>query len=259
MPAPRVIRLPDGRVVRLNDPEVEPFVEEYVDGVWVKPAGPVYTDSIWVGKGLSDSEIMALGMEPKKPKFNSERIDNAYKIAFQKHKGQTRKGTQTPYVVHPCSVAYYLMSLPNIKEDVVIAGILHDTLEDTSYTPEELERDFGPNILRLVQSVSEPDVSADMSDGEKKRSWKNRKQHTVDSLKDAGQETLYISLADKLSNLRDISDDYSSIGEKVWDKFRATREDVAWYYRSLRDIFKARIPENPLFNIYDKLVDETFS
>jgi len=98
-----------------------------------------------------------------------------------------------------------------------------------------------------------------MPDEEKKASWKDRKQHTIDSLQNAGEDTLYISLADKLSNFRDISDDYTRIGEKVWDKIRATKKQTSWYYRSLRDIFKARIPENPLFKLFDKVVEEFFS
>lgn len=187
-----------------------------------------------------------------------DRIEKALEVSFERHRSQKRKVNGAPYIVHIWDVAKYLLSEPNVPEDVVIAGILHDTLEDTDYSPEELEREFGKKVLDLVNIATEPGHNIRTSRKEKKRTWKSRKQHTIDSCRKASSEGMMVLLADKLSNLQSIRESYVAIGESIWEHFNAPKHDIEWYYRSLRSEFKVKIEETRIFKIFDKLVDEVF-
>lgn len=100
------------------------------------------------------------------------KIHNAIIFASIKHQNQKRKGTNLPYIVHPMEVMQILTE-NGCNENVIVAGILHDTLEDTDTTPQEIEKEFGKDILAIVQTESE----------DKSKTWKERKQHTIDCLK----------------------------------------------------------------------------
>lgn len=152
------------------------------------------------------------------------RVHNAIIFAAMKHKDQKRKGTDIPYIVHPMEVMQILTAM-SCPENVVVAGILHDTLEDTDTSPEEIRDIFGDEVLKIVQTESE----------DKSKTWKERKQHTVDSLRTDTRETKIVCLADKLSNLRSIYADFLSVGNKVWERFNAPKESVKWYYESIAD------------------------
>lgn len=154
-------------------------------------------------------------------------IQKAIIFATLKHEGQKRKGTNIPYIVHPMEVMQILTEC-RCSDDVIIAGILHDTLEDTGTTPQEIEKEFGSAVLKLVQSESE----------DKSKTWKERKQATIDQLKTASAETRIICFADKLSNLRSIKRDLDAIGEELWDRFNAEVSSIKWYYSTLGEIFK---------------------
>lgn len=108
----------------------------------------------------------------------SVNIQKAIVFATQKHEGQKRKGTDIPYIVHPMEVMQILTDM-HCEEAVIIAGILHDTLEDTDTTPEEIREAFGENVLAIVQTESE----------DKSKTWKERKQRTVDELTEASTES----------------------------------------------------------------------
>ena len=155
------------------------------------------------------------------------RIDKAIDMASKAHAGQLRKGTDIPYISHPLAVAM-ILSQHGCSEDEIIAGILHDTLEDTEITFEQISEQFGPEVARLVTSCSEPDGEL---------SWEERKQNTIEKLKIAPDDVRRVSCADKLHNIRSIAEDYSQIGDKLWDRFKRGKEDLANYYRSLADSF----------------------
>jgi (p)ppGpp synthase/HD superfamily hydrolase len=185
-------------------------------------------------------------------------IKRALDKAFELHKEQKRKSSETPYIVHIYDVAKYLLSEPDVSEEVIIAGILHDTLEDTCYTADELEKEFGREVLHLVKFATEPQQFATKSEQEKRRTWKIRKQTTVDACKTASREQLLLEIADKLSNLQSIKEDRIVLGEAVWSKFDASEDDIKWYYCSLKKIFCDTLQHSRMFKIYDKLVDEVF-
>ena len=185
-----------------------------------------------------------------------DKIKKALDLAYQLHKGQTRKGSSLPYIVHLYDVFKYLSSEPDVSEEVIIAGILHDTLEDTEYTEDELEKEFGKEVLELVKFATEPKHIREMA--QKKGTWKTRKQHTIDICQNGSKEQLLVELGDKLANLNSINEDFKIIGDKIWDRFNASKDEVGWYYKSLWDCFRNTLPDTRMFKLYDSLISEVF-
>ncbi len=169
----------------------------------------------------------------------SQSIFHAIEFATKAHTGQFRKGTKVPYIVHPLGVAKILIEA-GCSESVVMAGILHDTVEDSSTSIDDIRRDFGEDVTRLVEGASEPNKSD---------TWENRKQHTVDTLETAPMDAVYVSLADKLNNIRDIRADYEKLGDDVFLRFNRPKEKQEWYYRALADVFVKRIVDEPFLSL----------
>jgi (p)ppGpp synthase/HD superfamily hydrolase len=188
----------------------------------------------------------------------TDRIQTALMTAFECHRGQTRKLGGAPYTVHILDVARLLLSEPGVSDDVVVAGILHDTLEDTSYTPQQLERDFGPHVLSLVQFATEPDKDHSTSKEQRRRTWRARKEHTITACAHASRDQLLVLLADKLSNLASLREELHLYGETIWTAFNASQEDIAWYYRALRATLAEKLQDTRLFRLYARLADTVF-
>ncbi len=169
----------------------------------------------------------------------SERVFQAIEFATKAHTGQFRKGTKVPYIVHPLGVAKILIEA-GCSEDVAVAGILHDTVEDSSTRIDDIRRDFGEEVTRLVEGASEPNKSD---------TWENRKQHTIDILETAPMDAVYVSLADKLANIRDIRADYDKLGDDVFLRFNRPKEKQEWYYRAMADLFSKRIVDEPFLSL----------
>ena len=178
----------------------------------------------------------------------SEAVWEAIELAARAHRGQVRKGTGVPYLVHPLGVARLLIE-HGLPEEVVIAGVLHDTVEDTAVTLGELEARFGAGVAGLVAALSEPDKAAP---------WEVRKQHTLDGLRVAPLEVVLASCADKLDNLRSLQEDLSRMGEALWGVFKRGRDQQAWYYRGLAEAFTLRAAAHPLVVSYTGLVPTVF-
>ena len=149
-------------------------------------------------------------------------IANAICFAVRAHDGQTRKGSDIPYITHPVEVALILAQM-GAGDDLIAAGLLHDTLEDTDTTAEELEAAFGKNVLAIVESDSE----------NKTLSWEERKQATLTLLPNEGREAQMLALADKLANMRSIAEDYATLGDALWKRFNRGYEQQKWYYTGL--------------------------
>lgn len=169
-------------------------------------------------------------------------IDQAIEFAAKAHRGQKRKGTKIPYISHPFAVGMILQQA-GCEEEVVIAGILHDTLEDTKATEEELLALFGAAVLDIVKGCSEPDKGA---------SWEERKQHTLDFLKDAPLTIRLVACADKLHNIRSIKSDLAKLGEEAWTRFKRGSESQRWYYTGLVE----SLGYTERFALLDQLHDE---
>jgi (p)ppGpp synthase/HD superfamily hydrolase len=162
-------------------------------------------------------------------------IFDAIEIAARAHRGQCRKGTDIPYIVHPLAVAKILIDA-GCPEDVVVAGILHDTVEDTPLSLDEIRHTFGEAVARIVEGASEPDKS---------KPWEERKAHTIEFLKTAPEAVLLVSCADKIENLQAIREDRERVGEEVWARFRRGRDQQAWYYRSVLAVMAERLTAAP--------------
>ncbi len=157
-------------------------------------------------------------------------IDKAITFAARAHSGQFRKGTRIPYIVHPLGVARIIIQC-FCPEHVTIAGILHDTVEDTPVTIEEIGQKFGRDVAALVDAATEPD---------KNDTWEIRKRHTIEMVQTLSDEAAILVLADKLDNIRAIREDLEINGEAVWDRFKRPRERQQWYYESLAAAFDGR-------------------
>jgi (p)ppGpp synthase/HD superfamily hydrolase len=163
------------------------------------------------------------------------RIFFALRFAAQAHEGQLRKGTRVPYLVHPLGVCKLLLD-QGFPDHLAIAGLLHDTVEDTAVTLDEIREHFGEHVARLVDFATE---------SSKHWSWEKRKEHTLVRLATGELEGLCLSVADKLDNIRSIREELERCGEEIWNRFRRPREKQRWYYESLRRIFDERLTEPP--------------
>jgi (p)ppGpp synthase/HD superfamily hydrolase len=184
-----------------------------------------------------------------------DRIQRALGVAFEQHRGQRRKVGGTPYIVHILDVARLLLAEPGVSEDVIIAGILHDILEDTHFTAEQLELDFGPYVLSLVHFATEPEKGPETTREEKARTWRARKMHTIEACAAASRDQLLILLADKLSNLASLQEELALHGDAIWPSFNAPKEDIAWYHHTLRAALAEKLQDTRLFKLYDRLVN----
>jgi (p)ppGpp synthase/HD superfamily hydrolase len=148
-------------------------------------------------------------------------VDLAIETALKSHAGQHRKGTDIPYAVHPLAVGMILAGA-GCSDEVIAAGILHDTLEDTPITADQIQKIFGDTVTSLVVACSEPDKSLP---------WEIRKKQLIVSMKNAALEVRVIACADKLHNLRTMVRDREEVGEDLWNRFKRGKSAQAWYYK----------------------------
>lgn len=184
------------------------------------------------------------------------RFTDAVDYARQLHT-EFRKGTDIPYMAHLLGVAAIVMSEAGrrvpVTEDMVIAALLHDTVEDHGGMPRLLEvKDrFGPNVSRMVAGLS--DTFAE--DHDKKEGWEDRKAAYIDRLKGEEDDVLLISAADKLYNAKAMLEDYREIGDAVWERFHRGPKQQLSYFKALLDVFDAR-PRNRIVDEFERVVRE---
>lgn len=179
----------------------------------------------------------------------SEEFTKAVDYARRLHT-ETRKGTKIPYMAHLLGVASLVMgevdgAIP-VTQEMVIAALLHDTVEDHGgqRTLNEVKKIFGANVARMVKGLS--DTLAE--DHNKKEGWEDRKVAYLKKLHDEPEDVLLISAADKLYNAKAMLDDYKEIGPELWKRFKRGRNAQLWYFNSLVAIFQLRMS--------NRLVDE---
>ena len=160
----------------------------------------------------------------------------AFVFAAEKHKGQTRKASSIPYIAHLMGVASLVLEAGG-DEDLAIAALLHDVVEDCGGVPmlKEVRRRFGARVAKVVDGCT--DAYTDP-----KPPWRERKEKYIARLRNEDQETRLVSAADKLNNVRSILSDYRAVGESIWSRFNGGREGTLWYYRTLRDEFRRSRP-----------------
>jgi len=181
--------------------------------------------------------------------MKSDAVFDAIEFAARAHRHQHRKGTGVPYIIHPLGVAHILIDL-GCHEDLVIAGLLHDTVEDTEVTLEQIRERFGARVAGLVEGASEPDKSD---------SWENRKSHTIEYLKIAPEDVALVSCADKLDNIRSMRRDHARLGNAIWKRFRRQRAQQAWYYTNLAVAFGLRMDGEPGRTLFGEFISEVES
>jgi (p)ppGpp synthase/HD superfamily hydrolase len=155
---------------------------------------------------------------------------------------ERRKGTDVPFMAHLLGVASLVMgesghvSFP-ITEDMAIAALLHDAVEDHGGAPrmKDIEHNFGANVARMVEGLSDSFAE----DPTFKKPWPERKRAYVDRLREEPPEVQLISVADKLYNARAILDDYREVGAQVWQRFKRGRNDRVGYFNALLEVFKS--------------------
>ncbi len=164
------------------------------------------------------------------------RFLRAFNFAAEKHAGQTRKASAIPYVAHLMGVASLVLEFGG-DEDMAIAALLHDVVEDCGGAPmlKEVRRQFGSRVAKIVDGCTDSDVYP-------KPPWRERKETYIQHLKSADAETRLVSAADKLNNVRSILADYREVGESVWDRFKGGRDGTLWYYKTLLQEFLRRKP-----------------
>jgi len=159
------------------------------------------------------------------------KIQRAVLFATEKHKTQLRKGTNIPYIVHPIGVMEILMHA-GASNYAIVAGILHDTLEDTDTTYEELRKAFGKRIADIVHACSETDKS---------QPWERRKIAALDALsKCRDKDVLAVIFADKTHNLQSIHRDWIEQDGEIWHRFKAGEYQQMWYYGEICEIAKKK-------------------
>ena len=173
-------------------------------------------------------------------------IFKAIEFAAKAHNGQFRKCSQIPYIIHPIHVAKILIE-NGFAEPVVAAGILHDTVEDTIVTLEDIKREFGNEVAQIVTGASEPDRS---------KQWEERKKHTIEFLKTANEDIIAVVCADKIDNAGSILEDLEKEGQSIWKRFNRPKKDQQWYYGSIVEVLESRETSKQIKTLVEVLKSE---
>jgi len=157
-------------------------------------------------------------------------VHRAIQFATEAHAGQIRKISHIPYIWHPLAVGRSLTDL-KCSPEVVAAGILHDVVEDTPRTLEDVENAFGKEVAQLVDLCSEP------TDG---RRWEDRKAYLIGRIRFAPLGARLIVAIDKLDNLESVKEGLETFGPSMWNRFSRGQEQQEWYYRSMAASLRGR-------------------
>ena len=156
----------------------------------------------------------------------SSRFVDALTFAIRAHGDQCRKGGTVTYVAHLLGVASLVLEAGG-DEELAIAALLHDTIEDTGTTAEEIAAAFGPRVAGVVEGCTDTDVHP-------KPPWRARKERYIEHLRspDTPTDVLVVSRADKLHNARSMLQDYRKIGDELWSRFSVGPDQQFWYYET---------------------------
>ena len=184
----------------------------------------------------------------------TERLYQALQFTFKLHGRDARKASSVPYMAHLLAVCA-LTQQDGGDEDEAIAALLHDALEDKpdETSREEIGQLFGEKVLKIVELST--DTPAEYRGGVKPR-WRERKEYYLAHIRTSNPELLRVTLADKVDNARAIYSDYQRLGEDLWKRFNAGREDQIWYYESAVDAFKTAGVHGPLLEELERLVSQ---
>ena len=181
-------------------------------------------------------------------------LDRAIIFAVRAHAGTERRGKGYPYIVHPLE-AVEIVSTMTADQELLAAAALHDTVEDTGVTVEQLRAEFGDRVAALVEEESDK-FEEGVSEAD---SWHARKRAAIERLSKASRDAKMVALGDKLSNMRAIARDYAVQGDALWDIFHTKDpKDHEWHYRGLADALR-ELEGTFAFQEFEKLINQVFA
>ena len=185
--------------------------------------------------------------------LDTELLDRAIVFAVRAHVGTERRGKGFPYIVHPMEAVEIVATMTRDQE-LLAAAALHDTVEDTDVTIEQIRAEFGDRVASFVAAESdEPHQSRDSVEN-----WRARKQAAIDRLASASHDTKIVALGDKLSNMRAIARDYAEQGDRLWDLFYAKDpKDHEWHYRGLAASL-SELHDTFAYKEFENLINQVF-
>jgi len=159
------------------------------------------------------------------------RFDDALHYAVLIHAGQTRKGTDIPYIAHLLGVTSIALE-HGANEDEAIGALLHDAGEDAGGDGRiaDIRQRFGDAVADIVQGCTDAVVIP-------KPPWRERKEVYIAHVANASPSVVLVSASDKLHNARAILSDFRHLGDELWSRFNGGKEGTLWYYRSLVTAF----------------------
>lgn len=180
-------------------------------------------------------------------------LDRAIMFAVKAHAGTERRGKGFPYIVHPME-AVEIVATITPDQELLAAAALHDTVEDTDVTIEQLRAEFGNRIASLVGAETD-----EVIDGQSEEdSWHARKQAAINRLSKASRDAKIVAIGDKLSNMRAIARDYAVQGDALWKLFHASDpKDHEWHYRGLADALR-ELQDTFAFQEFEMLINQVF-
>ena len=180
-------------------------------------------------------------------------LDRAIVFAVKAHAGTERRGKGFPYIVHPME-AMEIVATMTPDQELLAAAALHDTVEDTDVTIEQIRAEFGDRVADLVKDESDVFVEG-VSEQD---SWHDRKRAAIERIAKAPRDAKMVALGDKLSNMRAIARDYALKGDELWKIFHVKdRKDHEWHYRGLADSLRD-LSDTFAFREFESLINQVF-
>ena len=185
--------------------------------------------------------------------IDTDLLDRAIIFAVQAHHNTERRGKGFPYIVHPMEAVEIVATItPN--QELLAAAALHDTIEDTDVTVEDIRREFGDRVAELVYAESDR-FTEGVSEED---SWHDRKQAAIDRLAAASHDAKIVAMGDKLSNMRAIWRDYQTKGDALWDIFHVKdKASHEWHYRGLAQSL-SELSDTFAYQEFVHLIDDVF-
>ena len=184
--------------------------------------------------------------------IDSSLLDRAITFAVKAHANTERNSKGFPYIVHPME-AMAIVATMTSDQELLAAAALHDTVEDTDTTLEQLTEEFGPRVAHLVATESDMVI-----EGPEEDTWYQRKLTTINRLSAATREEQIVALGDKLSNMRAIARDYIKLGDDLWQRFHVKEKAPhAWHYQGLAKALSP-LADTVAYQEFSYLVNKVF-
>ncbi|MBP1780428.1 (p)ppGpp synthase/HD superfamily hydrolase [Micromonospora sp. HB375] len=180
----------------------------------------------------------------------TDRFASAFSWALQKHSHQVRHNTNTPYISHLMTTAAIVLEEGG-GEDVAVAALLHDVLEDQPVSRDELREEFGARIYRIVADCTDADFFQ-----RREMSWAERKELQLRRMCEYGEDSLLVIAADKAASLQSLLDDTIRFGMNMFDDSSESPEELLSSYQQSLAVLRSRMPDRPVVLRLSRLVAE---